>query len=124
VSHNGADTNKGESVTVLLSDDVTVTFKKVTQKGLTNVKKPATGPEPPPGQKILAYFDIKTTAKHSPPIEIRIHWPSVPQTPDPKLWRWYPTTKEWKHITTRFNKECHLLVGVTPHNLESMFGVT
>ena len=123
MSSIGVATNLGDIVTVLPSDDVTVTFSKVTKKGFTTVKKPATGPPPPTGQKILTYYDIQTTAVHSPPIEIRIHLSSVPETPSPRLWRWYPTTG-WKDITKRFNRQSHLLVGETPDRLQSMFGVT
>jgi hypothetical protein len=124
VSKIGAATNEGKNVTVLPRDEVTVTFSEVTRKGFTTVKRSETGPEPPMRRKIQIYYNIKTTAKHSPPIEIRIFLPSVPKTSRLKMWRWYPTTKRWEDITKRFTRKCHLLVGETCDSLESMFGVT
>lgn len=124
MSKIGAATNEGINVTVLPRDDIILTFKEVSRKGFTTVSKYETGPKPPAPHKIRQYYKIKTTAEHSPPIEIRIYLPSVPKASRLKLWRWYQATKRWEDITKRFSRKYHLLVGETPDRLESMFGVT
>ena len=125
MSKTGAATNKGKKVAVFPADDVCVVFKEVTRGGFTSVAKPRTGPEPPRRLKIRQYYRIKTTAEHSPPVEIRIILPQVPaKRARLRLWRWYPKTREWKDVTKFFRRKYHLLVGETGDRLESMFGVT
>jgi hypothetical protein len=125
LSQKGKATRKGKNVVVFPADDICVVFNEVTQTGLTTAAKPKTGPKPPPPHKIKQLYSIKTTAKHSPPIEIRIILPQAPVIhARAKLWRWYPKTKEWKDITKSFSRKYHLIIGQTNDRLESMFGVT
>jgi len=125
LSKTGAATNKGKKVAVFPADDVCVVFNKVTRTGVSIVARSKKGPEPPPRYKIRQYYRIKTTAEHSPPVEIRISLPCVPAMRGRlRLWRWYPETKKWKDITKFFSEKYHLLVGETRDCLESMFGVT
>ena len=115
----------GKNVAVFPTEDVCLIFKEVVRKGFTTVTKTKSGPEPPLRRKIRQYYRIKTTAEHSPPIEIRIILPCALTTGARlKLWRWYPTTKQWKDITERFSLKHHLIIGRTGDRLESMFGVT
>jgi hypothetical protein len=121
----GVVTGTGKNVVVFPRNDVCVVFNKVTRTGLTSVAKPWTGPEPPPRRKIRQYYLIKTTAKHSPPVEIRIILPQVPVIHGRlRLWRWYRATEEWKDITKFFSRKYHLVAGETSDRLESMFGIT
>lgn len=125
MSKKGAATPKGKKVAVFPADDVCVVFKEVTRTGITIVAKPRAGPEPPPRLKVKQYYRIKTTAEHSPPVEIRIILPEVPvKRARLRLWRWYRKTEEWKDVTKYFSQKYHLLVGETRDRLESMFGVT
>lgn len=118
-------TNKGKKVAVFPVDDVCVVFHEVMRAGFTSVAKPRAGPEPPVRRRIRQYYLIKTTAEHSPPVEIRIILPRVPaKRARLRLWRWYRATEEWKDITKSFSQKYHLLVGETSDCLESMFGVT
>jgi hypothetical protein len=118
-------TGVGKNVAVFPTEDVCLIFRGVVRKGFTTVTKTKTGPEPPLRRKIKQYYRIKTTAEHSPPIEIRIILPCTLMTGARlKLWRWYPTTKQWKDITKRFSLKHHLIIGRTDDRLESMFGVT
>jgi hypothetical protein len=124
VSKIGAATNEGKNITVFPRDDIILTFTEVSRKGITTARKSETGPKPPTRHKIRQYYHIKTTAKHSPPIEIRIMLPSIPATSRLKLLRWYPKTKRWADITKRFSREYRLLIGETRDRLESVFGIT
>jgi len=125
LSKTGAATSKGKKVAVFPADDVCVVFNEVTHTGLTSVAKPRTGPKPPPRHKIKQYYRIKTTAEHSPPVEVRIILPQIPVIHGRlRLWRWYPKTKKWKDITQFSSRKYHLIVGKTSDRLESMFGVT
>lgn len=125
MSNIGAATNEGKNVTVIPTDDVCVTFKEVLRKGFTTVTKSEKGPKPPPRRKIRQYYNIKTTAKHSAPIEIRIVLPCVSMTKArPKLWRWYHEAERCEDITKRYSEKYHLIVGETRDPLESMFGIT
>jgi hypothetical protein len=125
LSKKGVATSKGKKVAVFPTDDICVVFHEVTQSGLTTVAKPRTGPEPPRRRKIRQYYQIKTTAEHSPPVEIRIILSRVPaKRAHMRIWRWYKQTKEWKDVTKSFSQKFHLLVGETRDCLESMFGVT
>ena len=118
-------TGVGKNVAVFPTEDVCLIFREVVRKGFTTVTKTKTGLEPPLRRKIKQYYRIKTTAEHSPPIEIRIILPCTLMTGARlKLWRWYPTTKQWKDITKRFSLKYHLIIGRTDDHLESMFGVT
>lgn len=129
LSNTGVATPKGKAVAVFPTDDVCVVFKEVTRTGFTRVAKPRTGPKPPSRRKIRQYYRIETTARHSPPVEIRIILPLPPlEVPVRlvrlRLWRWYRETEEWKDITKSFSRKYHLLIGETGDSLLSMFGVT
>lgn len=125
MSKRGAATSKGKNVAVFPADDVYVVFNEVTRTGFTSVAKPRTGPKPPRRHKIRQFYRVKTTAEHSPPVEIRIILPRVPGVhARVRLWRWYEATEEWKDITKFFSRKYHLIVGETSDRLESMFGVT
>jgi len=125
LSKRDAATNKGKNVAVFPTDDVYVVFNEVTRTGFTSVAKPRTGPKPPPRHKIRQYYRIKTTAEHSPPVEIRIILPQVPVIRARlRLWRWYRATEEWKDITKFSSRKYHLVIGETSDRLESIFGIT
>ena len=80
--------------------------------------------KPPFGCTMKLYYEIKTTAEHKDPVEIKIILPIALKTDNPpKLWRWYPDIESWKNITKRYNPEFHLIIGETDL-LKSMFGVT
>lgn len=117
-------TIKGKHVAVFPSADVCVVFKEVTRGGFTSVAKPKTGPKPPLRHKMRQLYRIKTTAVHSPPVEIRIVLPGVPTSGRARLWRWYRATEEWKDITKFFSQKYHFIIGQTNDRLESIFGVT
>lgn len=125
MSKIGAATSEGKDVAVFPADDVCLIFKEVARKGFTIVSRSKTGPEPPTRRKIRQYYSIKTTAKHSAPIEIRIVFPrDLMAGAGLKLWRWYPEAKRWENITKRFRSKYNMIIGETGDPIGSMFGVT
>jgi hypothetical protein len=122
---NGVLTCKGKNVAVFPSEDVCVVFSEVTMEGLTSVIKSKSGPEPPLRRMIKRYYEISTTAKHVPPIKIKIVFPcDLRRGTSLRLWRWYPKTKRWENITKSFRSKYNIVIGETGDPLESMFAVT
>ena len=125
----GPWTIEGENVTVTPSSDVAITFKNITSGGITTLNTSMTGPEPPSGFKLATetptYYDIKTTANYSGPIQIRIAYNDTGLTQDQennlRLMHWNETIQQWIDITTCLDTESNVIYGETVHL--SMFAI-
>jgi len=78
----GGSTTIGENVTSFPADYVALIFEHVTGEGVTTASQNDTGPTPPPGQFIVKYFNIETTAEYSGIIRIRIAYDDHGMTPE------------------------------------------
>jgi len=119
----------GQNVTVTPSNDVTITFGNVTSEGITTLNVSSTGPEPPSGFKLTTetptYYDIKTTANYTGPIQLSVTYNDTGLTQDQennlRLMHWNETLQQWIDITTSIDTENDIIYGETSHL--SIFGV-
>jgi parallel beta-helix repeat protein len=115
----GPWTIEGVNVTVTPSHDVAITFGNVTSAGITTLNISQMGPDPPSGFKLATetptYYDIKTTANYTGPIQIKIAYNDAGLTRDQennlRLMHWNNTLQRWIDITKYVDTENNLIYG-------------
>jgi parallel beta-helix repeat protein len=116
----GPATSTGTNSTVFPSDDVGLVFANVTSAGGTFVSEMASGPDSPPGRKMIGpCYNISTSAAYSGNVQIRIIYDATGMTQDSarlrmlELMDW--NGSGWINITTSVDIASHVIYGVTTH---------
>jgi len=122
----GPWTPEGLNVSVMPSNELTITFENVTSSGVTTVSQTDVGLAPPFGFKLAEkYYNITTTANHLGTIKLRIFYDDSNMTKDEesnlRLMQWDETTEQWVDITTYLDIESNIIYGETTHF--SIFGM-
>jgi parallel beta-helix repeat protein len=119
----GPWTNVGENVTATHASGVSLTFANVTSSGITTVNVTQSGPDPPSGFRLALeppiFYDIKTTADYTGPIQIRVAYNDTGlthgQENNLRLMHWNETIQQWTDITKSVDTEDNLIWGETDH---------
>jgi parallel beta-helix repeat protein len=125
----GPATNTGTNSTVFPSDDVGLVFANVTSAGGTFVSEMASGPDSPPGRKMIGpCYNISTSAAYSGNVQIRIIYDATGMTLDSarlrmlELMDW--NGSGWINITTSVDIANHVIYGesthLSPHGITSV----
>jgi len=97
-----------------------------TQPGETTVSTPEDPPDPPTGLTALGYYEIKTTAVYTGPVNIRLQYSEEAVPPGTEsfvqVWQWEESLATWVDITTSVDTVSNVVYGSASHL--SMFGVT
>lgn len=113
-THN---TPEGINVTVLVSDDVTVTFDQVTEAGNTTVTESVTTDHPVPGDFSVCdppvYYNIETTATELGDIEVCIHYADTCDESDLRLLHYDEGL--WVDVTETVDTVSNIVCGTVSH---------
>lgn len=122
IQSSAGNTPTGIDVSVILSDDVSITFDEVTAAGNTTLETSHIGPEPPDNLVVHPYsnplyYDINATASYSGLVHLTIHYDDTEIDADTEyamnIFKYIQPSSEWLGITTSVDIDNDFIYGTT-----------
>jgi hypothetical protein len=114
-----AQTPAGDSVSIDLGEDVSVTFERVTSEGTTDMTITGEGPLPPSSFEIVpssppAYYNISTDAAYEGDIEVCISYDDTGLSPKDEVWlsMMHYDGVDWLDITSSIDTAQNVICGI------------